>query len=83
MNLKQAAWFSAIPWGTMAVSGYFAGTTSDALIKSGYPVTLVRKIMQVLFHSHVVVMHAQLFFIQSLKYSLVLNNSQLASSDPD
>ncbi|KAL0555636.1 hypothetical protein IC582_009590 [Cucumis melo] len=46
VNLKQAAWFSAIPWGTMAVSGYFAGTTSDALIKSGYPVTLVRKIMQ-------------------------------------
>ncbi|KGN58795.1 probable anion transporter 3, chloroplastic [Cucumis sativus] len=46
VNLKQAAWFSAIPWGTMAVSGYFAGTMSDALIKSGYPVTLVRKIMQ-------------------------------------
>ncbi|KAG6596362.1 putative anion transporter 3, chloroplastic, partial [Cucurbita argyrosperma subsp. sororia] len=46
VNLKQAAWFSAIPWGTMAVSGYFAGTTSDALIKARYPVTLVRKIMQ-------------------------------------
>ncbi|XP_022145493.1 probable anion transporter 3, chloroplastic isoform X2 [Momordica charantia] len=43
VNLKQAAWFSAIPWGTMAVSGYFAGSVSDALIKAGYPVTLVRK----------------------------------------
>lgn len=47
MNLKQAAWFSAVPWGTMAVSGYVAGATSDSLIKAGYSLTLVRKIMQV------------------------------------
>jgi ACS family sodium-dependent inorganic phosphate cotransporter len=47
VNLKQAAWFSAVPWGTMAVSGYFAGTTSDYLIKAGLSLTLVRKIMQV------------------------------------
>lgn len=46
MNLKQAAWFSAVPWGLMAVSGYIAGATSDFLIKAGYSLTLVRKIMQ-------------------------------------
>ncbi|XWS55562.1 hypothetical protein CRYUN_Cryun09bG0010800 [Craigia yunnanensis] len=46
VNLKQAAWFSAVPWGTMAVSGYVAGVVSDSLIKAGYSVTLVRKIMQ-------------------------------------
>ncbi|XP_044473042.1 probable anion transporter 3, chloroplastic [Mangifera indica] len=46
VNLKQAAWFSAVPWGTMAVCGYVAGKASDSLIKAGYPVTLVRKIMQ-------------------------------------
>ncbi|PON63711.1 Major facilitator [Trema orientale] len=46
VNLKQAAWFSAVPWGTMAVSGYIAGATSDYLIKAGYSLTLVRKIMQ-------------------------------------
>ncbi|KAJ6849024.1 putative anion transporter 2, chloroplastic [Iris pallida] len=46
VNLKQAAWFSAIPWAVMAVSGYIAGASSDYLIKSGQPVTRVRKIMQ-------------------------------------
>lgn len=46
VNLKQAAWFSAVPWGTMAVSGYFAGALSDYLIKAGLSLTLVRKIMQ-------------------------------------
>lgn len=46
VNLKQAAWFSAVPWGTMAVSGYIAGAVSDSLIKEGYSITLVRKIMQ-------------------------------------
>ena len=48
MNLKQAAWFSAVPWGTMAVSGYMAGKASDSLIRAGYSLTLVRKIMQVI-----------------------------------
>ncbi|CAI9098392.1 OLC1v1035029C2 [Oldenlandia corymbosa var. corymbosa] len=47
VNLKQAAWFSAVPWGTMAISGYIAGAMSDYLIKVGYSLTLVRKIMQV------------------------------------
>ncbi|CAI9098390.1 OLC1v1035029C3 [Oldenlandia corymbosa var. corymbosa] len=46
VNLKQAAWFSAVPWGTMAISGYIAGAMSDYLIKVGYSLTLVRKIMQ-------------------------------------
>ncbi|KAF6153470.1 hypothetical protein GIB67_027337 [Kingdonia uniflora] len=46
VNLKQAAWFSAIPWGMMAISGYIAGAASDSLIKEGYSITLVRKIMQ-------------------------------------
>ncbi|KAJ9694899.1 hypothetical protein PVL29_010394 [Vitis rotundifolia] len=46
INLKQAAWFSAAPWGMMAISGYIAGVVSDYLIKAGYPLTLVRKIMQ-------------------------------------
>ncbi|KAF3964668.1 hypothetical protein CMV_011063 [Castanea mollissima] len=46
VNLKQAAWFSAVPWGTMALSGYVAGATSDYLIKAGINLTLVRKIMQ-------------------------------------
>lgn len=46
VNLKQAAWFSAVPWGIMAVSGYIAGAASDSLIKAGYSLTLVRKIMQ-------------------------------------
>ncbi|KAG9453878.1 hypothetical protein H6P81_006782 [Aristolochia fimbriata] len=46
VNLKQAAWFSAIPWGVMAMSGYVAGAASDFLIKSGYSVTTTRKIMQ-------------------------------------
>ncbi|XP_044510745.1 probable anion transporter 3, chloroplastic isoform X1 [Mangifera indica] len=46
VNLKQAAWFSAVPWGTMAVCGYIAGKASDSLIKAGHPITSVRKIMQ-------------------------------------
>ncbi|XP_072974780.1 probable anion transporter 2, chloroplastic [Typha angustifolia] len=46
VNLKQAAWFSALPWSVMALSGYVAGASSDSLIKSGCSVTLVRKIMQ-------------------------------------
>ncbi|KAK8600125.1 hypothetical protein V6N13_060055 [Hibiscus sabdariffa] len=46
VNLKQAAWFSAVPWGTMAFSGYIAGAISDSLIKAGYSITSVRKIMQ-------------------------------------
>ncbi|KAF3449678.1 hypothetical protein FNV43_RR10409 [Rhamnella rubrinervis] len=46
VNLQRAAWFSAVPWGTMAVSGFIAGAVSDYLIKAGYSLTFVRKIMQ-------------------------------------
>ncbi|KAE9618136.1 hypothetical protein Lal_00041934 [Lupinus albus] len=46
VNLKQAAWFSAVPWATMAISGYLAGSLSDFLINAGYPTTIVRKVMQ-------------------------------------
>nr|GEW56979.1 probable anion transporter 3, chloroplastic [Tanacetum cinerariifolium] len=46
VNLKQAAWFSAVPWGTMAFSGYVAGAASDYLIKAGHSLTFVRKVMQ-------------------------------------
>ncbi|CAL5095254.1 unnamed protein product [Urochloa decumbens] len=46
VNLKQAAWFSAIPWAVMAMSGYVAGASADFLIKSGFSIGLVRKIMQ-------------------------------------
>lgn len=49
VNLKQAAWFSAVPWGTMAFSGYVAGAASDFLIKAGYSLTFVRKVMQVTY----------------------------------
>jgi hypothetical protein len=45
--LKQAAWFSAIPWAVMALSGYVAGASADYLIKIGFSTVRVRKIMQV------------------------------------
>ncbi|PIA54413.1 hypothetical protein AQUCO_00900753v1 [Aquilegia coerulea] len=46
VDLRQAAWFSAVPWTMMAVLGYFAGVLSDMLIQNGTDVTLTRKIMQ-------------------------------------
>ncbi|GFZ01643.1 phosphate transporter 4;3 [Actinidia rufa] len=46
VDLRQAAWFSAVPWSMMAFVGYFAGVLSDMLIQSGRTVTLTRKIMQ-------------------------------------
>ncbi|KAI3857449.1 hypothetical protein MKW92_033086 [Papaver armeniacum] len=46
VDLRQAAWFSAVPWTMMAVLGYFAGVWSDMLISNGTPVTTTRKIMQ-------------------------------------
>ncbi|MCO5592828.1 hypothetical protein L7F22_046831 [Adiantum nelumboides] len=46
VNLKQAAWFSALPWTMMAALGCVAGSCSDFLIGSGLSVTTVRKIMQ-------------------------------------
>lgn len=46
VDLRQAAWFSAVPWSMMALVGYFAGVWSDLLIRHGMSVTLTRKIMQ-------------------------------------
>ncbi|KAL4558171.1 hypothetical protein LXL04_036369 [Taraxacum kok-saghyz] len=46
VDLRQAAWFSAVPWSMMALVGYFAGVFSDKLIQGGMTVTLTRKIMQ-------------------------------------
>ncbi|XP_059660831.1 probable anion transporter 4, chloroplastic [Cornus florida] len=46
VDLRQAAWFSAVPWSMMAILGYFAGVWSDMLIQNGTSVTLTRKIMQ-------------------------------------
>ncbi|KAJ7517780.1 hypothetical protein O6H91_21G040400 [Diphasiastrum complanatum] len=46
VDLRKAAWFSAIPWTMMAVIGFVAGSCSDFLIQSGVKVSSVRKIMQ-------------------------------------
>ncbi|XP_059305148.1 probable anion transporter 4, chloroplastic isoform X1 [Lycium ferocissimum] len=46
VDLRQAAWFSAIPWSMMALTGYFAGVLSDMMIQKGISVTLTRKVMQ-------------------------------------
>ncbi|MQL76605.1 hypothetical protein Taro_008998 [Colocasia esculenta] len=46
VDLRQAAWFSALPWAVMAVLGYSAGVISDMLIRSGLTVTFTRKLMQ-------------------------------------
>ena len=47
LNLREAAWFSALPWATMAASGVVAGTLADNLINSrGWSVTKTRKFIQ-------------------------------------
>ncbi|XP_031389192.1 probable anion transporter 4, chloroplastic isoform X2 [Punica granatum] len=46
VDLRQAAWFSAVPWSVMAFVGYLAGMWSDMLIRGGTSITLTRKIMQ-------------------------------------
>lgn len=46
VDLRQAAWFSAVPWSMMALTGYLAGVLSDMMIQHGLSVTLTRKIMQ-------------------------------------
>ncbi|ESQ45878.1 hypothetical protein EUTSA_v10010272mg [Eutrema salsugineum] len=46
VNLKQAAWFSAVPWSMMAFTGYIAGFWSDLLIRRGTSITMTRKLMQ-------------------------------------
>ncbi|KAL9263790.1 putative anion transporter 4, chloroplastic [Drosera capensis] len=46
VDLRQAAWFSAVPWSVMALVGYFAGAWSDMLIQRGITITVTRRIMQ-------------------------------------
>ncbi|KAF3788022.1 putative anion transporter 4 [Nymphaea thermarum] len=46
VDLRRAAWFSALPWAMMATLGYVAGAMSDMLIRCGTSVTVTRKIMQ-------------------------------------
>ncbi|PQP94333.1 hypothetical protein Pyn_00426 [Prunus yedoensis var. nudiflora] len=46
VDLRQAAWFSAVPWTVMAIMGYIGGLWSDIMIRNGMSVTLTRKIMQ-------------------------------------
>ncbi|RWR79433.1 putative anion transporter 3, chloroplastic isoform X1 [Cinnamomum micranthum f. kanehirae] len=46
VDLRQAAWFSAVPWAMMAILGYAAGAWSDMLIQRGSSVTFTRKVMQ-------------------------------------
>lgn len=46
VDLREAAWFSALPWVMMAVLGYAAGAISDKLVQSGKSVTFTRKLMQ-------------------------------------
>ncbi|KAK7385498.1 hypothetical protein VNO78_31220 [Psophocarpus tetragonolobus] len=46
VDLRHAAWFSAVPWAVMAIMSYLAGLWSDMMIQSGISVTLTRKIMQ-------------------------------------
>lgn len=47
VDLRQAAWFSAVPWTVMAIMGYIGGLWSDIMIRNGMSVTITRKIMQV------------------------------------
>ncbi|PON42770.1 Major facilitator, partial [Parasponia andersonii] len=46
VDLRHAAWFSAVPWSVMAIVGFLAGLWSDLLIRSGRSITLTRKVMQ-------------------------------------
>lgn len=46
VNLKDAAWFSAVPWAMMAAVGFIAGASSDFLVQSGVSLTTTRKLMQ-------------------------------------
>ncbi|XP_057442302.1 probable anion transporter 4, chloroplastic isoform X2 [Lotus japonicus] len=46
VDLRRAAWFSAVPWAVMAIMNFLAGLWSDMMIQSGTSVTLTRKVMQ-------------------------------------
>lgn len=46
VSIRDAAWFSALPWAVMAVSGIMAGSIADALVLRGATITTARKLMQ-------------------------------------
>jgi len=48
VDLKAAAWLSALPWLSMAITGFFAGAIADGLLQKGWNTTKVRKVMQCL-----------------------------------
>ncbi|KAK4342539.1 hypothetical protein RND71_038355 [Anisodus tanguticus] len=64
VDLRQAAWFSAVPWSMMALTGYFAGVLSDVMIQRGISVTLTRKVLQVILVSNT----TYLFLLQSVGF---------------
>lgn len=47
VDLKQATWYSGLPWEIIAGLVFIAGMYSDFLIASSLTVTTVQKIMQV------------------------------------
>lgn len=46
VDLSQVGFYSVLPWLVMFVTANFGGWMADALIKSGMPITTVRKLMQ-------------------------------------
>lgn len=70
VDLRQAAWFSAVPWCMMALVGYFGGACSDTLIQRGLSITLTRKIMQVGYFSPFTVC----FIMRNYLYTLDVHN---------
>eukprot|EP00850_Spirogloea_muscicola_P009453 SM000053S17410 [mRNA] locus=s53:212631:216025:+ [translate_table: standard] len=46
VDLRRAAWFSAVPWATMAAAGLIAGAISDELVSRRVSTTVIRKAMQ-------------------------------------
>eukprot|EP00850_Spirogloea_muscicola_P013487 SM000091S24645 [mRNA] locus=s91:543760:547187:- [translate_table: standard] len=46
VDLRRAAWFSAVPWATMAAAGLIAGAISDELVSRRVSTTAIRKAMQ-------------------------------------
>lgn len=69
MNLKQAAWFSAVPWSMMAFTGYIAGFWSDLLIRRGTSITLTRKIMQVCDSQDRIELNHEVFWTGRVMYA--------------
>lgn len=47
VDLRQAAWFSALPWAVMAAASIVAGRVADSLASNGLDTTRLRKLMQV------------------------------------